>query len=242
MALSRWTLYIFLLMIMVTGCSDSRPGTTSVVAKAGKAAVDGLHTRVGELERRLSVARWPGHEFYENLRTDISALPQADRERVFEHVRRRFALPDFKAGTLAERSRLFEGYTSNVRELVLEFCALLEPPVVAWEHMLALMEMYELEKRRVAARLDEYAPPPMGLHIPPQEYMRRIDMKKFTAIREAFEGRLFGRFFHGLSEAEQKDWLSRIEKAAGRKVVVFDPAHPDRPLPRPQVRPQVRIY
>ena len=67
-------------------------------------------------------------------------------------------------------------------------------------------------------------------------------MKKFTAIREAFEGRLFGRFFHGLSEAERKDWLSRIEKAAGRKVVVFDPAHPDRPLPRPPVRPPVRIH
>ena len=82
----------------------------------------------------------------------------------------------------------------------------------------------ELELQRKGP-MPEPTRPSMGIIQIYGGYYLYVRRQIFYNIRHQFEGGAFGLFFDTIAPEEQDKWISRIEKTAGRKVVISSPLH-----------------
>lgn len=231
MEITRFVVIAVSFLLVVAGCSDSPSGAVRIAGDLDTRS-GGLEQRISELAKHVAGGTLPEASFYEQFKEDVSTLSPPARKRAFEQVVRTFSMPTLKTNILSDRLRLFECHVANVGEMVFLFVDLLENPGEVWEYAFQSLAAFDAEKRNIVSGIVPPANPPMGLHIPPEEYLVRLDQKRFHAVRDVFEGRSFGLYYRALPIGQQKSWLSRIEKAARRNIVIFDPKNPGQLRPR----------
>lgn len=75
----------------------------------------------------------------------------------------------------------------------------------------------------------------MGFVLTQSGFMQVLKHRRFNFVREGFEYGKFTRYFHGLSDERQKEWMVQLEKLACREVVICHPEgkHVKMPTYRP---------
>ena len=63
----------------------------------------------------------------------------------------------------------------------------------------------------------------VGMFMTQRQYLMSLKAKRFDFIRRGFEYGRFALYFKSLPSADKDEWMSRLEKVAKRKVVIWDP-------------------
>ena len=124
-------------------------------------------------------------------------------------------------------------YVTTIRRVTTVFLMTCDFKEKIWDFLLQALSVFDEEVRIVNAPGVDPHEPECGFSIMAGDYELEIEHMRFYAIREKFEdNQMFGRYYRELPPERQKEWIERIEKAARRKVVIFDPENPEAKLPR----------
>ena len=135
------------------------------------------------------------------------------------------ALP-FADGCYGDRERSVEAY-QNLYSTLCDF-AVKSVADQGWAWALRLRSIERLRQELELQRkgpMPEPTRPSMGIIQIYGGYYLYVRRQIFYNIRHQFEDGAFGLFFDTIAPEEQNKWISRIEKTAGRKVVISSPLH-----------------
>ena len=105
------------------------------------------------------------------------------------------------------------------------------------DFLLRAYEVFDREYVTVSAFDDDWGKVDFGIHLRREDYFARLYTKRFYAFRCHFEGdRPFSSYYHSLPAEKRSEILEKLEAAAKRKIVIYDPKNPHRQLPRMDVK------
>ena len=184
----------------------------------------------------VTACRIPRHNYLEVLVNSLSELSQTQREEAFDFATEVFSCPKIKKFPLSQRQRSIYVYIWIVKNITVAFADKLEEPVKVWRFLLKAISVFDRERDIVSAPDFDPQTPPMGLHITKGMYVDAMDSMKFDAIREGFEENLsFMKYYNRLPVEQQKEWIDRLQKVAGRKVVIYNPDDPTSEPPKRRI-------
>ena len=156
----------------------------------------------------------------------VSGMNQTNRVLQLERVADRLDALPFADGCYGDREWSVKEYL-NLYATLCDFAVnSITDKGWAWALRLRPIERLrqELELQRDGP-MPEPTRPPMGITRGYGQYYIQVRRQIFYNIRHQFEDGAFGLFFDTIAPEEQEKWISRIEKTAGRKVVISSPKH-----------------
>ena len=177
----------------------------------------------------------PLDDYLKKLENSLHELSQPEREMAFHFAEEAFSRPKLKSFPLTDRQKSVRTYKWIVKNIAVSFSDKLEDQAKVWQFLLRTISIFDRERDIVSAPEFDPHTPLYGLHMTKGMYADAMDSEKFEAIQNGFEQNIsFTRYYHRLSAEQQKEWIARLEKVAGRKVVIYNP---DNPAHEPPKRP-----
>ena len=172
----------------------------------------------------------PPYDYVASLTNKLSALSPSEREEAFRFAEKAFSRPKLKEYPLGEREHSMCAFGEIVLDISNVFLEKWDRPTEVWNFLLRAISEFDNERLVVLAPDFELrGEPPMGLRTTKGSYVHAMECEKRRIIQLVFErSPLFGEYYHQLPVERQKEWIARLEKAAGRKVEIFDPKNPMR--------------
>ena len=227
-----------LYLIVLVGCSKEAPICKGMQANENErvpSKLQAVQAELTNLANRVNACNVPSYDYVASLREKLSDMTPVEREAAFACVEDLFSYPRLRQFPLSQRENSMTAYSSIVLKLANLFSAELEKPEKAWAFLLRTILIFDTERDIVSAPIFDPHTPPMGIDITKGMYVEEMDRGKFNAVRRGFEeSSYFIRYFYRLSLEEQNEWIDRLQKAAGRKVVI---CNPDAPTQEPPKRP-----
>lgn len=221
----EWGLIAFVLCALPVGCSDDagRTAQPRAVSAANETARVRLEREIDALKMDMAQGSFPETEYFSRLDEELRKMPQEERTAVFRHMRNAFASPSLSTRNLSRRGMQLEGYLSTVRSLAFAFDGMTDDREGVWDFLLGTLESAARERRVVGGRDFEADVPPMGIYVPTDMYLSRLDRWLFHAVRRGFERGPFAKYYGSLDSERRREWIERLERTAGRKVVIPAP-------------------
>ncbi len=251
----RFILWATMLCLLgMIGCSRETPiGKVAQDDKGGRelSKLQEVQTELTNLANRVHACNVPSYDYVASLRKKLSEMSPSERETAFGCVEDVFSRPRLRQFPLSQRENSMLAYSSIVLKLTNLFSEEMENSERVWLFLLRIIAVFDSDRVIVSAPSFDPHTPLFGLHITKGMYADAMDAEKFEAIQKGFEQNIFFvRYYHRLSAEQQKEWIARLRKAAGRKVVIYDPGNPGRETPKrpltipshlpPQVQEQYR--
>ena len=227
-----------LCLVVWAGCSKEAPISKGMQASENErmpSKLQAVQVELTNLANRVTACNVPSYDYVASLRKKLSDMTPVERETAFAFVEDLFSYPRLRQFPLSQRENSMTAYSSIVLKLANLFSAELEKPEKAWAFLLRTILVFDTERDIVSAPVFDPHTPPMGLSITKGMYVEAMAREKFNVVRRGFEESCyFIRYFYRLSLEEQNEWIDRLQKAAGRKVVIYNP---DDPAKEPPKRP-----
>ena len=156
----------------------------------------------------------------------VSGMNQTNRVAQLKRVADRLDALPFADGCYDDREGAVKAYL-NIYSTLCDF-AVKSVADQEWAWALHLRPIERLKQELDLLRkgpMPEPTRPSMGIIQIYGGYYLYVRRQIFYAIRHNFEDSAFGLFFDSVAPEEQEKWISRIEKVAGRKVVISSPRH-----------------
>ena len=156
----------------------------------------------------------------------LSDMNQTNRVEQLKRVADRLDALPFADGCYDDREGAVKVYL-NIYSTLCDF-AVKSGADQGWVWALRLRSIERLRKELELQRkgpMPEPTRPSMGIIQIYGGYYLYVRRQIFYNIRHQFEDGAFGLFFDTIAPEEQEKWISRIEKTAGRKVVISSPKH-----------------
>ena len=212
------------------GCSENRRQDSADKAIKSDVQFSKLQLLQADMTNAaacVTACRIPRENYLEALVNNLSELSQSECEKAFDFATEVLSCPKIKEFPLSQRQRSVYVYTWIVKNVTTAFANKLEDPVRAWRFFLKAISVFDRERDIVSAPDFDPHTPLMGLYITTGMYVDAMDSMKFDAIRDGFEKNLpFMKYYSRLPEEQQKEWIGRLQKAAGRKVMIYNPDDP----------------
>lgn len=233
----RIILWATMLCLLGTiGCSRETPiGKNAQDDKGGRelSKLQEVQTELTNLANRVHACNVPSYDYVASLRKKLSEMSPSERETAFGCVEDVFFRPRLRQFPLSQRENSMMAYSSIVLKLANLFSEEFENSERVWLFLLRTIAVFDSDRVIVSAPSFDPHTPLYGLHITKGMYANAMDREKFNAVSRGFEqNTFFVRYYHRLSAEEQKEWIARLKKAAGRKVVIYDPCNPGRETPK----------
>lgn len=211
------------LSALLAACSEDagRPSRPQVVAD--DPARVRVERGIDTLKTGLAAGRIPAPDHFTGLAADLAEMSREERSAVFEYVRDVFGSPCLSTRNLSERGTQLEGYLAVVRSLAFAFDGGTEDREGVWDFLLRTLEAVARERRIVGGADFRADVPPVGMFVPADMYLSRLDGWVSQAVRRGFERRPFVAYYDGLDAERRREWIRKLERVAGRKVVVRSP-------------------
>ena len=218
------------------GCSEEPSRGATVQADKTECQPTKLECIQTELSNIAAGVRYgsPPYDYVASLTNKMSALSPSEREEAFRFAEKAFSRPQLKEYPLGEREHSMCAFGRIVLDISNVFLEKWDRPTEVWDFLLRAISEFDNERLAVLAPDFELrGEPPMGLRTTKDSYAHAMECEKRRAILLVFErSPLFGEYYHQLPVERQKEWIARLEKAAGRKVDIFDPKNPMQESPR----------
>jgi hypothetical protein len=244
MEVDKHVLFLVPLLCLVVwvGCSKEVPISKDKQDSKNErvpSKLEAVQVELTNLANRVHVGNVPSYDYVTSLREKLSEMSYSERETALTCVEDVFSYPRLRQFPLSQRENSVLAYSSIVLKLTNLFAEELEKPEKAWTFLLRTILVFDTERDIVSAPIFDPHTPPMGLHITKGMYVDAMEREKFNAVRRGFEeSRYFMRYFYRLPVEQQKEWIDRLQKVAGRKVVIYNPDDPaSEPLKRRIVIP-----
>ena len=214
-----------LLFIAVVGCSrQEQPDQSPTIKESGHEFVptplECLKIELTNIAETVKTAYPPQYDYVAVVGDRLAALSSADREIAFDFMVEVFAKPKLKEFPLSQRESSLGTYMSVVGKLAPVFASHMEDQSKSWEFLLGTLSVLDQEHKTVSAPDFNPGNPPMGIIQREGDYLVHLYHRRFRAVREWFE--------ISMPFSSQ----AKLENAAQRKVVVYDPADAFQQLPR----------
>ena len=227
-----------LLFIAVVGCSrQDQPDQSPTIKESGHEFVptplECLKIELTNIAETVKTAYPPQYDYVAVVGDRLAALSSADREIAFDFMVEVFAKPKLKEFPLSQRESSLGTYMSVVGKLAPVFASHMEDQSKSWEFLLGTLSVLDQEHKTVSAPDFNPGNPPMGIIQREGDYLVHLYHRRFRAVREWFEISMpFSSFYRSLPDDVRIEWQAKLENAAQRKVVVYDPADAFQQLPR----------
>lgn len=222
----------------ILGCSDesSQDSAVQVIKENGTSLkLECIQTELTNVAAYVHSCCIPSYDYVASLTNQLSALSPFECEEAFRFMEKTFSRPQLKEFPLSDRELSMFAYGSIVLNIANIFSEKLENPAEVWDFLLRAIALFDSERIVVSAPDFDPHPPALGLRITKGMYAQAMEHEKHKAIRFGFEkNSFFVNYYHQLPDAQQKTWIARLEKVAGRKVTIFDPKNPYQESPRQQ--------
>ena len=224
--------------IAIVGCSKREQAIQEAPSQKPQEAfvqtpLECVKIELTNIAATVSTTYPPQYDYVAVVGDRLAALSSADREIAFNFMVEVFARPKLREFPLSQRESSLGTYLSIVGKLAPVFASHIEDQSRAWEFLLGTLSVLDQEYQTVSAPDFDPRNPPMGIIQRVGDYLVHLYHKRFRAVREWFEISMrFSSFYWSLTEDVRVEWQAKLEKAAQRKVVVFDPANAFQELPR----------
>ena len=229
---------LFCLVVLV-GCSKEMPISKDKQGSKNErvtSKLEAVQVELTNLANRVYACNVPSYDYVTSLREKLSEMSYSERETALTCVEDVFSYPRLRQFPLSQRKNSMQAYSSIVMKLTNLFSEELEAPEKAWAFLLRTILVFDTERDIVSAPIFDPHTPPMGLHITKDMYVDAMEREKFNAVRRGFEeSRYFIRYFYRLPVEQQKEWIDRLQKVAGRKVVIYNPDDPASEPPKRRI-------
>ena len=229
---------LFCLVVLV-GCSKEMPISKDKQGSKNErvtSKLEAVQVELTNLANRVYACNVPSYDYVTSLREKLSEMSYSERETALTCVEDVFSYPRLRQFPLSQRKNSMQAYSSIVMKLTNLFSEELEAPEKAWAFLLRPILVFDTERDIVSAPIFDPHTPPMGLHITNDMYVDAMAREKFNAVRRGFEeSRYFIRYFYRLPVEQQKEWIDRLQKVAGRKVVIYNPDDPASEPPKRRI-------
>ena len=214
----------------ILGCSEEPSRVSTVQADKPECQPTKLECIQTELSNIAAGVRYgcPPYDYVASLTNKLSALSPSECEEAFRFVERAFSRPQLKEYPLWEREHSMRAFGEIVLDISNVFLEKWDRPTEVWNFLLRAISEFDNERLVVLSPDFELrGEPSMGLRTTKGSYAHAMECEKRRIIQLVFErSPLFGEYYHQLPVERQKEWIARLEKAAGRKVEIFDPKNP----------------
>ena len=228
-----------LFFVVLIGCSKEVPTSKGMQDSRNEripSKLDAVQVELTNLANRVHSCNVPSYDYVASLKEKLSEMSHSEREAALTCAEDVFSYPRLRQFPLSQRENSMLAYSSIVLKLANLFSEELEKPERAWAFLLRTILVFDTERDIVSAPIFDPHTPPMGLHITKGMYVDRMESKKFDAIRNGFEeSTYFIRYFYRLPVEQQKEWIDRLQKVAGRKVMIYNPDDPASEPPRRRI-------
>lgn len=232
-------LVTLLCLVVLAGCSKEVPISKGMQDNRNErilSKLDAIQVELTNLANRVHACNVPSYDYVASLREKLSGLSPSERDTALTCVGEIFSYPRLRQFPLSQRENSMLAYSSIVLKLANLFSEELEKPEKAWAFLLRTILVFDTERDIVSAPIFDPHTPLMGLHITKGMYVDRMESKKFDAIRDGFEENpSFMKYYNRLPAEQQKEWIDRLQKVAGRKVVIYNPDDPASEPPRRRI-------
>ncbi len=211
------------LSALLAACSEDAGRPSRSQAVADEPARVRVERGIDTLKMGLAAGRVPAPDCFTGLATELTELSREERSAVFKHVQTTFASPRLSTRNLSERGTQLEGYLAVVRSLAFAFDGGTEDREEVWDFLLRTLESVARERRIVRGTDFKADVPPVGMFVPTDMYLSRLDGWISQAVRRGFERGPFVAYYDGLDAERRREWIQKLERAAGRKVVIRSP-------------------
>ena len=229
---------LFCLVVLV-GCSKEMPISKDKQGSKNErvtSKLEAVQVELTNLANRVYACNVPSYDYVTSLREKLSEMSYSERETALTCVEDVFSYPRLRQFPLSQRKNSMQAYSSIVMKLTNLFSEELEAPGKAWAFLLRTILVFDTERDIVSAPIFDPHTPPMGLHITKDMYVDAMEREKFNAVRRGFEkSSYFIRYFYRLPVEQQKEWIDRLQKVAGRKVVIYNPDDPASKPPKRRI-------
>ena len=219
---------------LVVGCSGSSgERTADAEAKAPTNPVERIKFEISNLASNVTKGYSSDRKYFSDLAKRVGELSSLERDEAFTFAMEALRKPALKEYPLSDRELSLDTYVTTIRRVTTVFLMTCDFKEKIWDFLLQALSVFDEEVRIVNAPGVDPHEPECGFSIMAGDYELEIEHMRFYAIREKFEdNQMFGRYYRELPPERQKEWIERIEKAARRKVVIYDMNHPEVKLPR----------
>ena len=227
---------LMLCLVGFLGCFDesTQDSITPTVEKdCPPSRLECVKTEMSDIVACVHSCSFPHYDYVTSLTNKLSALSPSEREEAFRFAENALSCPQIKEGALSEREQSVCAFSKIVQDIAYAFLVASEEPIKVWNFLLRAFAVFDNECLIVMAPDFDPRPPRFGLRITKCMYTEAMRNAKSYAIRFGFEdSAFFVKYYHSLPVEKQKEWIVRLEEAAGRKVVIFDPNNSSQKLPR----------
>lgn len=212
-----------LLATCLAGCRDS------LRSKRQRILDTFSHVSLASENERMSASR-----YCEEACTGIGMLGECERKEMLGILADRFLDIRFDEKSYGNRIVSIDAYVALVRMSFEALMKSVDDPESLWRFKQETLLRFnrELEKCAAEPKGGPYEHENAGNLVTQRAYAELLRGRRFHAIREEFETGPFTIYFNGLSDVAKSNWVARIESVADRKVVIYDPGDPFKPLPR----------
>ncbi len=222
----------------ILGCSEEPSRGVTVQADKAECQPTKLECIQTELSNIAAgvhdyTCSFPPYDYVASLTNKLSALSPSEREAAFRFAEKAFSRPKLKEGSFWERQHSMYAFGEIVIVISNIFLEKWDRPTEVWDFLLRAISELDKDCLVVSAPDFKVHESAMVSRIMKGSYVDYMKQEKNRAILLIFErSPLFGKYYHQLPVERQKEWSARLEKAAGRKVDIFDPKNPKRESPR----------
>ena len=217
------------------GCSEEPSRGATVQVDKTECQPTKLECIQTELSNIAAGVRYgcPPYDYVASLTNKLSALSPSEREEAFRFAEKAFSRPKLKEGSFWERQHSMYAFGEIVLDISNVFLVKWDRPTEVWDFLLRAISELDKDCLVVSAPDFKVHESARVSRIMKGSYVDYMKQEKNRVILLAFErSPLFGKYYHQLPVERQKEWIARLEKAAGRKVDIFDPKNPKRESPR----------
>lgn len=211
------------LSALLAACSEDAGRPSRSQAVADEPARVRVERGIDALKTGLAAGRVPAPGYFTGLAAELAELSREERSVVFEHVRVTFTSPCLSTRNLSERGVQLEGYLAVVRALAFAFDGRTGDREEVWDFLLRTLESVARERRMVGGAGFKADVPPVGMFVPTDMYLSRLDGWISQAVRRGFERGPFVAYYDGLDAERRREWVRKLERLAGRKVLIRSP-------------------
>ena len=201
-------------VVLIPGCHDADKAATT----------DIIECKIGKLPKNAEEMTNLVAKCCAGAYKQVTAASQKGNE--ISALTEYFRSIEFDEQSYSTRDAAISDYYQLVSAVADGLLSKGEMPDVIWRFKLDAIDRVNMEilrcEREPEGGIYNRGQLGVGIFMTQRQYLTSLKAKRFDFIRNGFEYGPFTLYFKSLPSAEKDEWMSRLEKVAKRKVVIWD--------------------